>query len=221
MPIERFDVVFYGKIQKGQNQAAVQARISKLFNNASAATIAKMFSGHPVVLRKQVTLEAANNFCASLRRVGAISEIQPSQGLEIKSTAVAPPGVQIDLTPLPPPANIDTSNLDLISGTEWGLQDCAAPEPEASTVAPDLDLNVVGTNLDVAPEPKQIAIDTSNLDLVSGSSWELQDCAAPDPVVKISTHGLTLNATGVALDTSPDPARPSINTKGIVLENLE
>jgi len=68
------EVTFSGQIQEGAELDAVKARIAEMFK-ADEATIAKLFSGRRVVIRKNLSAEAADKYSRAFTRAGAICEL--------------------------------------------------------------------------------------------------------------------------------------------------
>jgi hypothetical protein len=57
--MDLYDVIFEGKILPGKNINAVKAEFAKLFKVSSEEKLNSFFSGHPVVLKKVISLEQA------------------------------------------------------------------------------------------------------------------------------------------------------------------
>jgi hypothetical protein len=55
--MDLYDVIFEGKILPGKNINAVKAEFAKLFKVSSEEKLNSFFSGHPVVLKKAISLE--------------------------------------------------------------------------------------------------------------------------------------------------------------------
>lgn len=133
MSEQRYEVVFRGDVVPGQSIVDVKGRLAELFN-AEASRIDNMFSGRPVVIKRNVDKDTAQRYQDSLRKAGAVVEIRrfvadtlesltrddpepsPSQELPAPSVDVAPVGADVltaeyrrDYTP----ADIDTSHLSI------------------------------------------------------------------------------------------------------------
>lgn len=98
---ELFNVVFRGDILPGHTLPAVKAQMAQLFK-LDEARLAAVFSGKPVVLKKDCDVATAEKLKAALTRVGADSEIRPSAPV-VTDPAVASPRVAAAPSP-PPPA---------------------------------------------------------------------------------------------------------------------
>jgi len=88
---ELFNVVFRGDILPGHALPAVKAQMAQLFK-LDEARLAAVFSGKPVVLKKDCDAATAEKLKAALTRVGADSEIKPSASVPAPvSPPVSPP----------------------------------------------------------------------------------------------------------------------------------
>ena len=72
----RYEVIFSGQIQEGAELAEVKARIARMFK-ADQATIARLFSGKRIVIKKNLSAEAADKYSIAFTRAGAICELAP------------------------------------------------------------------------------------------------------------------------------------------------
>ncbi|MEZ5528400.1 MAG: hypothetical protein R3E57_00420 [Porticoccaceae bacterium] len=135
MSEKRYEVVFRGDVVPGQSIVDVKGRLAELFN-AESSRIDNMFSGRPVVIKRNVDQATAQRYQDSLCKAGAVVEIRKytadtaesptSPTTEAVSSAtpelpdptvdVAPVGADVltaeyrrDFTP----ANIDTTHLSV------------------------------------------------------------------------------------------------------------
>jgi hypothetical protein len=60
-------------------------------------------------------------------RAGASPSVPPAAG--VSGASLAEPGATIDLTPPPPPAEIDTSGLEALPPNSGTLEDCKVEKP--------------------------------------------------------------------------------------------
>ncbi|MCK5884994.1 MAG: hypothetical protein KAG70_00665 [Alcanivorax sp.] len=72
----RFHIVFTGQLVKGSDLATVKANLGKIFK-MDAARVEKLFSGQPVVLKKDADQATAMKFRAVLKQAGAECELRP------------------------------------------------------------------------------------------------------------------------------------------------
>jgi len=69
-----YEVAFSGQIQEGAELDAVKARIGKIFK-ADEATMVKLFSGKRIVIKKNLSTEAADKYSMAFAKAGAICEL--------------------------------------------------------------------------------------------------------------------------------------------------
>ena len=72
----RFHIVFTGQLVKGSDLATVKANLGKIFK-MEAPRVEKLFSGQPVVLKKDADQATAMKFRAVLKQAGAECELRP------------------------------------------------------------------------------------------------------------------------------------------------
>ena len=72
----RFHIVFTGQLVKGSDLATVKSNLGKIFK-MDAARVEKLFSGQPVVLKKDADQATAMKFRAVLKQAGAECELRP------------------------------------------------------------------------------------------------------------------------------------------------
>lgn len=86
----RFNLVFNGELVAGASPDAVKQNLAKLFK-LDPARVEAMFSGKPVVLKKDADQATAMKFRAVLRQAGAQVRMEPVGAVEEVSAAPAPP----------------------------------------------------------------------------------------------------------------------------------
>ena len=94
----RFHIVFSGKLVGGADLATVKSNLGRLFK-MDGARVEKLFSGQPVVIKKDADQATAMKFRALMKQAGAECEIRPVSGAE-KTPAPAQPAA----APSPQPA---------------------------------------------------------------------------------------------------------------------
>ena len=187
MSDQQFHLVFKGELVKGASIEQVQNNLAKLFK-AEPAKLNHLFAGKAVIIKKGLDRAGADKYQAVLRRAGAVVEVieatkvAPPSSTEqeeaIKPAAPekpsAPPQAPADLTVAdvgvtlvehvpPPPADFDTTHLNL---AEVGVdlveaEKIAAPDYDLS----GLTLDPVGVDLaDKKPAPPA-DFDTSSFSL--------------------------------------------------------
>ncbi|MBQ25464.1 hypothetical protein [Alcanivorax sp.] len=75
----RFHIVFSGKLVGGADLATVKSNLGRLFKMDSAR-VEKLFSGQPVVIKKDADQATAMKFRALMKQAGAECEIRPVSG---------------------------------------------------------------------------------------------------------------------------------------------
>ena len=69
-----YEVIFYGQIHEDAELNEVKARIGKMFK-ADEVTIARLFSGKRIVVKRNLSAEAADKYSIAFAQVGAICEL--------------------------------------------------------------------------------------------------------------------------------------------------
>ncbi len=69
-----FEVAFSGQIHEDANLDEVKAHIARMFK-ADEVTVARLFSGKRIVIKKNLTAEAADKYSIAFTRAGAICEL--------------------------------------------------------------------------------------------------------------------------------------------------
>ena len=71
-----YEVVFYGQIHEDAELDAVKASIAKMFKTDQATT-KYLFSGKRIVIKKNLSAEAADKYSMAFAKAGAICELAP------------------------------------------------------------------------------------------------------------------------------------------------
>lgn len=100
-------IVFSGKLADGAEPAAVRRKVAQLFRLHDKSTLDRLFSGNPVVIRKNLDATGARKIRDALRKAGALCVVEPPL------PAVKPP---------PPPPPPDTGGLSLVPTEEEQAQ---------------------------------------------------------------------------------------------------
>jgi len=69
-----YEVAFSGQIHDDADLGEVKARLAKMFK-ADEVTIARLFSGKRIVIKRNLTAEAADKYSIAFTRAGAICEL--------------------------------------------------------------------------------------------------------------------------------------------------
>lgn len=159
-----YEVIFRGDVLAGQSVIEVKQRLAQLFN-ADATRIDQMFSGKPVVIKRNLDMETAERYQSSLLKAGALVDIRSATINETISEEKP----------------VDSSNNDS------GLIQEPESEPDQQTqlqsqeqVLEDVDFDVAPVGADVlSPEDKKdftpVDVDTSSLTIAETGSDVLAD----------------------------------------------
>lgn len=84
---KRFNIIFKGEIVGGADEATVRTNVAKLFK-ANDKVLARLFSGDPIAIKKDVDKAGAMKYRALMKKAGAICYAQdPSAPLETAGAA--------------------------------------------------------------------------------------------------------------------------------------
>jgi hypothetical protein len=182
---EFYEVIFRGDLLAGQSVIEVKQRLAQLFN-ADATRIDQMFSGRPVVVKRNLDMETAERYQSTLLKAGALVDIRPATIDEVVSEEKP----------------VDSSNNDS------GLTQGSEPEPDQQTqlqsgkqVLEDVDFGVAPAGSDVlSPEDKKdftpVDVDTSSLTISEAGSDVLADEDKQDFVPReVDTSSLSVDDT--------------------------
>lgn len=184
----RFDVLFAGQMLEGSEASAVRLQLARLFK-ADEATLDKLFSGKPQILKRDADEPTARKYQQAMAAAGALALLRPCAD---NMASVA----QAELTLAPP-------------GTDVLAPEERAPVTVPGINAPDLDLAAAGERLAEPTPPPPPAPDTSHLSL--GEAGEaIPGLPGPAPVMVTSSTNLALEPAGGDLsDCAPAPAPPA------------
>lgn len=194
-----FHIVFRGKIAEGFQPDAVKQKMAQLFK-VDAARVEAMFTGKPVILRKNCDEETARKLKTVLGKAGAIIEVHPVQATA-KPAEQAPkkpnPFLNDDGSPAtpPPPAQPAASKPNPF------LSEDGSPAPAAKPA----DTGQAGP--DILP---------AGSDLLSASERE---SALPEPVVVETSH-LSASEPGDVLEEKLPVAELDLDLSAYVLDEL-
>jgi len=128
---------------------------------------------------------------------GFAPKFEPAPLPDISAMDIDSPGVVLDETPAPPPARIDTGDLDVVQEQEWTLEDCSPPPAAPLQVdIDDLDFAALDDTSHIPPEPP------------------------PQPLPNIDALDLAAQDDTSHIPPEPPPA-PLPDTSGMTLEKVE
>jgi hypothetical protein len=156
MSEQRFDLTYSGLIAPGADPDQARQRLAAVFKLSEQAA-ERLFTGQPVVVKRDVDEAAAARFKKVFAQAGAVLTITAVAGPEVVADlagadpatapqangmdgahlALAPPGGVLEPPPDAEPPQLDTSHLSLVAGENWSLEDCEPPptpipEPDIS-----------------------------------------------------------------------------------------
>ena len=70
----RYEVIFYGQIHQDAELNSVKAKIGSMFK-ADEVTLARLFSGKRIVIKRNLSAEAADKYSIAFAKAGAICEL--------------------------------------------------------------------------------------------------------------------------------------------------
>lgn len=178
MSEECYEVIFRGDVLAGQSVIEVKQRLAQLFN-ADAARIDQMFSGKPVVVKRNLDMKTAERYQSSLHKAGALVDIRPITADEAISEEkpVDPSNSDSGLTPEIKPEQDQQPREQVLEEVDFGVSpagsDVLSPEEKKDFTPVDVDtssLTISEAGSDVlADEDKQNfvprEVDTSSLSL--------------------------------------------------------
>ena len=113
------EVTFSGQIQEGAELDAVKAKISKMFK-ADEATMAQLFSGRRIVIKKNLSAEAADKYSMAFTKAGAICD------LALMPTDTAPPAPADNRAATKAPSSASAALADRGAASNLGFRKIAA-----------------------------------------------------------------------------------------------
>lgn len=159
----RFDVLFAGQLLEGRDAGTVRLNLGRLFK-ADEATLDKLFSGKPQILKRDADAATAHKYQQALATAGAHAVLRPCEdSAPVTAPAPAADAPQTGLA-LAPPGN------DVLAPEE------RAPAIAPSINAPDLDVAAAGERLaePASPAPAP-AVDLSHLELAAVGADVLEE----------------------------------------------
>ncbi len=115
---ERYNVVFEGKIMPGKDLQLVKDRLKELMKTDDEG-IERLFTGKPVVVRKNLEKETAEKYRNAFAKAGAMCEVSPEPAPQAAPDPVAAPAVPDTLKDVPEPPKSDV-RLHYITAPDGG-----------------------------------------------------------------------------------------------------
>jgi len=189
----RFDVLFAGELLEGFDAATVRLNLGRLFK-ADEATLDKLFSGKPQILKRDADAATARKYQQALENAGASPVLRPcGAAVASPAPAAAPQPAGLALTP---------PGTDVLGPAE------RAPAVPPSISAPALDIAAAGERLAQPAPPAPPAPDTSHLTLGETGEY-IPGLAGPAPVEVSISADLALKPEGGDLSDCAPPPPPA------------
>jgi len=204
MQPETFDVIFRGDIVLGHALDQVKSRLQKLFK-VDAQKIDALFTGRPVILKRNLDPATAEKYRKVLQQAGAQVRLAPSGATQAADKPRARPVRGLSLAPVGgylvapqehhrlTPVSVDTSGLS-VRAAEGELLDAheRVVLADLDLDIPDFELAQVGANLVTAeerPELPMVAVEPEDWGLAEVGSDLLSAAERPriEPVVPANT----------------------------------
>lgn len=112
-----YAVVFSGKVAEGCSEDEVKAKLAESFG-MPLEKVARIFAGRPVVIKRGLTQEEAENFQRKFATAGAISEIRPEEPEEPVEPA-SEPLTQVPSAPLAAPLELGRPQAVAVPSGFW------------------------------------------------------------------------------------------------------
>jgi hypothetical protein len=175
-----YDVLFAGELRGAASAEHVKKRLADVFK-LDEAGIDRLFSGARVYIKRAVDRATADRFLEVFHKVGSVAEIvavveeEPEELFHFDDSDEPAPASR-------PPGKASEPVFEQASGPASGPAYEPGSKQAAEPAANRLDLSLAppGTPLDELDDrgPEQNP-DTSQLSLVEGDNWSLEDCAPP------------------------------------------
>ncbi len=152
MSDQRFDLIYKGLVATGADPEQTRQRLAEVFK-LSDKDAERLFTGRPVVVKRDVDSVSATRFKKIFAHAGAVLTItpvegsggthgtadaaQPARGSDGTPLSLAPQWGTLEAPPAAAPPVLDVSYLSLVPGDHWTLEDCGPPptpipEPDIS-----------------------------------------------------------------------------------------
>ena len=186
----RFHIVFSGKLVGGADLATVKSNLGRLFKMDSAR-VEKLFSGQPVVIKKDADQPTAMKFRALMKQAGAEGEIRPVSG-GVQARAPAQPAAAPSAAPAPAPATESSASAESTSLGEQNsgdLETVGTIRTGGTGFSGAFSVADVGEDMDNSEHaPAPPAPDVSHLSIVAAGEDLGQRTQAPPPVQPDISH---------------------------------
>ncbi|MGA1841512.1 MAG: hypothetical protein ACMUIU_12890 [bacterium] len=123
----KYEVIFYGELEEGQNLTTVKKRLADLFNK-DLSKIEEFLSHMPAIIKKNVDLDTALKYRETLKKAGAVCLIKPVKGVQtIIQVSTEPESEKIQASPSVSPS--ETQMYNETASHKLTGDEPASPEP--------------------------------------------------------------------------------------------
>lgn len=184
----RFHIVFSGKLVGGADLATVKSNLGRLFKMDSAR-VEKLFSGQPVVIKKDADQPTAMKFRALMKQAGAECEIRPVSG-GVQAWAPAQPAAAPSAVPAPATeSSASAESTSLGEQNSGDLETVGTIRTGGTGFSGAFSVADVGEDMDNSEHaPAPPAPDVSHLSIAAAGEDLGQRTQAPPPVQPDISH---------------------------------
>lgn len=146
---EKYRLIFSGELLDGQHRAVVKRRLSELLK-LKDGQVEKLFSGQPVVIKREVDRATAARYQALFKKAGGQLRVQSESPAAAASAAPMPEESTSDAQPAQTGEGALSSAASAIDAPEFKVQTTWFPppdEPKKEIEAPDFSVAAVGSDL--------------------------------------------------------------------------
>lgn len=212
---ESFDLVFRGDVVIGEAVSDVKSRLQQLFK-VDSDKVEALFSGRPVVLKRNLDRATAEQYQQVLRRAGAQVSLASAGSTQAPSPSARPrpkaanPGLSLapmtgylikpEEKPRLTPVNVDISGLSLrpASGYLIDSEELSRPQVVGREV-PDLDLAEPGADLLTEEERQELPVM-----LIEPEDWGLAEPGSD--LLSLEERGPVVEQPAISADFELAPA---------------
>jgi len=184
----RFHIVFSGKLVGGADLATVKSNLGRLFKMDNAR-VEKLFSGQPVVIKKDADQATAMKFRALMKQAGAECEIRPVSG-GVQARAPAQPAAAPSAVPAPATeSSASAESTSLGEQNSGDLETVGTIRTGGTGFSGAFSVADVGEDMDNSEHaPAPPAPDVSHLSIAAAGEDLGQRTQAPPPVQPDISH---------------------------------
>ncbi len=205
---ERYDIFYAGKIVDGFDEATVRANVAKLFK-ANDATLQKLFSGKPQLIKRGVEKAAAIKYKSAMQKAGAVPLIRAHAAAKAAAKPAPEPGAPKPGAPKPgaptpgapePRKQSMAERLAALTGEEApSAAQASASTPAAAPAAPS--------------QPASFVSDESGITLAPPGSDVLSESERDQvEAVEVDTSAIHLTPEFAAVEPEPREEPPAPDT---------